>query len=44
MKKYPRHSELDTMKTIELIPDDFILSQNDGENNVYRFLNSVISH
>ena len=44
LKKYPRHCQLDIMKTIELIPDNFMLSQREGQNDVFRFLHSVISH
>lgn len=40
--KYPRHDQLDVMKTIKLIPKEFRLSKKD--NSIFYFLQSVISH
>jgi len=44
LKKYATHSQLNPLEVIEIIPDKWMLSLNDGKDGLNCFLNSVISH
>ena len=44
MRKYPRHSQLDVMKVLKLVPEGYKLSLKKGGNALFYFLQSAISN
>ncbi len=45
LKKYSTHPQLDPLRVMELIPEDWMISDTLGYGDgVYTFLSSVISH
>lgn len=44
LKKYSSDSELDPLIVLELIPDTWMLNDNEGVGGIYQFLESAIIH
>jgi hypothetical protein len=44
LKKYSSDSELDPLIVLELIPDNWMLNDNEGVGGIYQFLESAIIH
>ncbi|CAD8051809.1 unnamed protein product [Paramecium primaurelia] len=44
LKKFATHSQLNVLEVLDLIPDNWILSDQSEEDGLFQFLKSVISH
>lgn len=44
LKKFGTHPQLDMVKVLEIIPNDWLVNESNDESGIYSFLKNAISH